>query len=392
MEGRIHFTPMQSVSLTAVLLLAFAASLGMAFNVDAVVLSFSATNFQAGLVASTELSGIAAGNLLFGRLATRLNARRVYLFGALAIAGFNFLSLFTNSVWELLALRAPAGFALGAVLSTVMATAARSATPELTFGVINSLVGVMGLTLAFVLPRALHAHLLANEVSPSFLDWNELDGLYAVYILCSLLALAFIRGTPVPKPLPPADPAAGSPSKGVGWLALLGLGVMFFGHGTLALFLVRVGREIPLEAETIGYVLMAGALVGIACPLVAGWVGSRMAPGLPIAVIVGILLVTGVSLSNVGTVPAFFIATPVFAALPTAVMPIMLGVLARFDPSGGLAASHPAFIMIAGAVAPFAGGFISDASGGFAANGWFAAACIFVGALLCRPVMSQARR
>ena len=117
-----------------------------------------------------------------------------------------------------------------------------------------------------------------------------------------------------------------------------------------------------------------------------------MAPGVPIAVIVAILLVTGVSLSNLGTVPAFFIATPVFAALPTAVMPIMLGVLARFDPSGGLAASHPAFIMIAGAVAPFAGGFISDASGGFAANGWFAAACIFVGALLCRPVMSQVRR
>ena len=160
MEGRIHFTTAQLVSLTAVLLLAFAASLGMAFNVDAVVLSFSATNFQAGLVASTELSGIAAGNLLLGRLASRLNAHRVYLLGALAIAGFNFLSLFTNSVWELLALRAPAGFALGAVLSTVMATAARSATPELTFGVINSLVGVMGLTLAFVLPRALHAHLL----------------------------------------------------------------------------------------------------------------------------------------------------------------------------------------------------------------------------------------
>ena len=392
MEGRIHFTVRQSVALTAVLLLAFAASLGMAFNVDAVVLSFSATNFQAGLVATTELSGIAAGNLLLGRLASRLNPHRVYLLGALSIAGFNLLSLFTGSVWELLALRAPAGFALGAVLSTVMATAARSATPELTFGVINSLVGVMGLALAFVLPRALHAHLLANEVSPSFLDWNELDGLYAVYILCALLALAFIRGTPVPKPLPPADPATVSPSKGVGWLALVGLGVMFFGHGTLALFLVRVGRAIPLEAEMIGYVLMTGALVGIACPLLAGWVGSRMAPGLPIAVIVAILLVTGVSLSNIGTVPAFFIATPLFAALPTAVMPIMLGVLSRFDPSGGLAASHPAFIMIAGAIAPFAGGFISDASGGFAANGWFAAVCIFVGALLCRPVMSQARR
>lgn len=392
MEGRVVFTPVQSVALTAVLLLAFAASLGMAFNVDAFVLSFQATNFQAGLVASTEMGAIAAGNLLLGRTAPRLNAHRVYLFGVLAIVLFNLLSLFTGSVWELLVLRAPAGFALGAVVATVMTTAARSATPELTFGVINSLVGVMGLALAFVLPRALHAHLLVNEVSPGFLAWNELDGLYAVYVLCSLLALAFIRSTPRLKPLPPPDPAAAAPSKGVGWLALFGLGVIFFGHGTLGLFLVRVGREIPLAGETIGYVLMTGALVGIACPLLAGYIGSRTAPGLPVAVIILILLVTGVSLSNIGTVTAFFVATPLFAALPTALMPIMLGVLSRFDPSGALAGSHPAFIMIAGAVAPFAGGAISDLSGGFAANGWFAACCFVAGFLLCRPVMARARR
>ena len=392
MQVRTAFTPAQSVALTAVLLLAFAASLGMAFNVDAIVLSFGATNFQAGLLASTEMGAIAAGNLLLGRFAPRLNAHRVYLLGTLAIVLFNGLSLLAGSVWELLALRAPAGFALGAVVSTVMATAARSATPELTFGVINSLVGVMGLALAFVLPRALHAHLLANEVSSGFLEWNELDGLYAVYVLCSLLALAFIRATPRLKPLPPPDPAAGRPSKGVGWLALLGLGVIFFGHGTLGLFLVRVGREIPLAGETIGYVLMVGALVGIACPLLAGYIGSRMAPTLPVAVIVCILLGAGLSLSNIVTAPAFFIATPLFAALPTALMPIMLGVLSRFDPSGALAGSHPAFIMIAGAIAPFAGGAISDAAGGFAANGWFAAGCFLTGFLLCRPVMARAGR
>ena len=392
MEGRIRFTSGQTVALTAVLLLAFAASLGMVFNVDAIVLSFSTTNSQAGLVASTELSAIAAGNLLFARLAARLNTHRVYLLGALAIVLFNLLSLFTGSLWELLVLRAPAGFALGAVLATVMATAARSATPELTFGVINSMVGVMGFILGFVLPRALHAHVLANELTPGLPAWNELDGLYGVYVLLSLLALAFIRFTPILKPLPPAGPAASAPAKGVGWLALLGLGVIFFGHGTLTLFLLRVGREIPLAAETIGYVLMAGALVGIVSPLIAGYVGSRMAPGWPVAVIVAILLVTGVSLSNIGTVSAFFVATPIFAALPTALMPIMLGVLSRFDPSGSLAGSHPAFIMIAGAIAPFVGGAISDATGGFAANGWFAAACILAGALLCGPVMAKASR
>ncbi len=392
MEGRIAFTPGQSVSLTAVLLLAFAASLGMAFNVDAIVLSFAATNFQAGLVASTEMGAIAAGNLLLARLAPRLHAHRVYVLGTLAIVLFNLLSLFTESVWELLVLRAPAGFALGAVVSTVMATAARSATPELTFGVINSLVGVMGLALAFLLPRALHAHVLANDLSPGFLAWNELDGLYAVYVVCSLLALAFIRGTPVLKPLPAPDPNVQPPSKGIGWLALFGIGLIFFGHGTLGLFLVRVGRAVLLEAEIIGYVMMAGAVVGILCPLLAGYIGSRTAPGLPVLVIVSILLATGLALSGADSTLVFFLATPLFAALPTALMPIMLGVLSRFDPTGALAGSHPAFVLIGGAVAPFAGGAISDAAGGFAANGWFAAGCFVVGLLLCRPVMAQARR
>lgn len=392
MEGRIAFTGAQSVALTAVLLLAFAASLGMAFNVDAIVLSFSTTNSQAGLVASAEMGAIAAGNLLLARLAPGMNPHRVYFIGTLAIIAFNLLSLFTDSVWELIVLRAPAGFALGGVVSMVMATAARSATPEVTFGIINSLVGVMGLSLAFLLPRALHAHLLANEFSPGFLAWNELDGLYAVYLICSLLALLFISRTPVPEPLPAPAPGAETPPRGIGWLALFGLGLIFFGHGTLALFLVRVGRALPLEVEVIGYVLMAGALVGIACPLIAGYIGSRTAPGLPVAVIVAILLVTGVALSGANSVPVFFVATPLFVALPTALMPIMLGVLSRFDPTGALAGSHPAFVLMGAALAPFAGGAISDAAGGFAVNGWFAAGCFVVGVLLCRPVMAQARR
>ena len=192
--------------------------------------------------------------------------------------------------------------------------------------------------------------------------------------------------------LPTPEPGAEVPSKGIGWLALFGLGLIFFGHGTLALFLVRVGRAVPLEAEVIGYVLMAGALVGIAGPLIAGYIGSRGAPELPVVVIVAILLVTGIVLSGTSSVPVFFAATPLFAALPTALMPIMLGVLSRFDPSGALAGSHPAFVLIGGALAPFAGGAISDLAGGFAANGWFAAGCFVVGVLLCRPVMAQARR
>ena len=391
MDQRIEFTPLQVVTLTAVLLLAFAASLGMPFNVDAIALSFSTTNFDAGKVASTELAAIAAGNLIFARWASRLDPHRVYLFGALAIIGFNSASLFAADVGDLLLLRAPAGFALGAVVSTVMATAARSATPELTFGIINSMVGVMGMGLALVLPRALNAHEFVNAHLPvGGMVWNELDGLFAVYVLCSLAVLPFIRHTPGQSPAS-LQQGGGAP-KGIGWLALFGLGVIFHGHGTLALFLVKIGREVPLDAAVVGYVMMAGAFIGIVAPLAAGYVGARTKPLMPLLTLTVLLAISGLALSNISGPLAFIIATPVFAVLPTAFMPIMLGVLSRLDPSGALAGSHPAFVLLGGALAPFVGGFISDAAGGFGANGGFAVLCFAIGISLCWPVLRRAPR
>ena len=391
---RIEFTSWQVVALTAVLLLAFAANIGMPYNIDAIALSFDITNTRAGLVASLEMAAIACGNLLLARLAGKLNPHRVYFLGASGIVAFNTLSLFTNNVTELLLLRVPAGFALGAVAATIMATAARSTKPEMTFGIINSMVGVLGMALGFLMPRALAMHLFANEhPALSWTHWNEMDGLFVVYILFSLGALLFIRYTPVPAPAPPtAQDQADAKPIGIGWLALFGLGVIFHGHGNLGIFLVILGREASLEVEVVGYVLMAGAGIGIGLPLLTGYIGSRIKPLAPMLVLIALMTLGALILANIDRSLAFILAAPLFAVLPMALMPIMLGVLARLDPSGALAGSHPAFVLVAGAAAPFVGGAISDASGGFAATGWFAAACFWLGFSLCWPVLRQAQR
>ena len=392
LQQRIEFTSWQVVALTAVLLLAFAANIGMPYNIDAIALSFGISNARAGLVASMEMAAIAAGNLLLARLAGRLNPHRVYFFGALGIVAFNALSMFTNNTTELLLLRVPAGFALGAVAATIMATAARSSQPEMTFGIINSMVGVLGMALGFLLPRALAMHLFANG-HPAFnwTHWNEMDGLFAVYVLFSLGALLFIRHTPAPAPAAPTGEAGGKPI-GLGWLALFGLGLIFHGHGNLALFLVVLGRQASLDVEVVGYVLMAGAGVGIGLPLLTGYIGSRIKPLAPVLALVLLITLGALVLANIDRPLAFILAAPLFAVLPMALMPIMLGVLSRLDPSGALAGSHPAFVLVAGAAAPFVGGAISDASGGFAATGWFALACFWVGFSLCLPVLRQAQR
>ena len=383
---RIDLTPLQLVSLTGVLLLAFAASLGMAFNIDAIAESFAASNTQAGLVASVEMAAIAAGNLTFARLAGRMSVRRIYLAGVLVVVSLNLISVLAPTVNTLVACRAPAGFALGAVVATVMATAGRSSKPESTFGVINSMVGAMGIFIAYALPRALTLH----EVLPGPMAFSEVDGLYLVYALCSLCALLFIRSAPNPEPQPPsASGSAERPSLLVGWLGLLGLGIVFFGHGTLALFIVKIGRAISLTPEVIGYVFMAGSLLGVFMPLLAGFLGTRYPARAPIVVILIGIVVAALALAGADTPLAFFIAAPAFAMLPIAIMPIFLGCLARLDSSGSLTGAHAAFVLIGGAIAPFAGGALSDL-GGFSVNGWFVVACVIVGAALGYPALKAA--
>ena len=82
---------------------------------------------------------------------------------------------------------------------------------------------------------------------------------------------------------------------------------------------------------------------------------------------------------------------PIFATLPTTIMPIFLGCLSRADRSGKLAASHVAFVLSGTSVAPFIGGMLID-NGGFAFAGGFAVIMIMLGALLICPMVLNADR
>ena len=272
-----------------------------------------------------------------------------------------------------------------------MFTAGHSRTPEQTFGVINSFVGVMGLLLAQILPQALMFHTLFHESA----DLSKVDGLYFVYMVFSLIALFFIRLTPVPPETIETDgekpPIAAVPFKG--WLALAGLGIIFFGHGTLAMFIVRVGLEVGLTDQTVGNVFAVASVVGIIAPLVAGYVGTRFPAMIPTIIIFVFVAVAAVLLGNADTAMEFYIFAPLFAMTPIAAMPIVLGALARIDPSGRLTGSHPAFIMLGSAAAPLTGGAVRDWAGSFAANGWFVAGCVVVGgALLASAILAADRQ
>lgn len=383
----VQFTTGQLLSLTAVLLLAFAAALGMAFNIDAIAMAYQATNAEAGLVASAEMGAIATGVLSFARFAGRWPTRRIYIVAITCILAGNIVSMFAPDLMTLLVIRIPTGLALGAVSATSMAAASKSATPEATFGVINAAVGAMGMVIAYVLPRAINWGEPLSVLSGGTFRFDQLDGLYVVYIVCGFAAYLFVRGVPSVHQ-DSSGPVVERVAPGAfGWVVLAAVGFMFFGHGSLGIFLVRAARELGLSGETIGYVFMAGAVFGIVVPLAAGYIGARMRPLLPLTVIIVVLLIACFTVATTTTPLTFYLAVPLFGALPMAFLPILLGVLSRYDQSGTLAGAHAAFVLMGGAIAPFAGGWVRDQAENYALNGYFACGCILIAFLVMLPLI-----
>ena len=372
-------------SIAFVLICCFAASLGMAFNIDGIKESFNLTNAYAGRLISLEMLSIALGNFFFARITHKTNSKTVFFIGASVIFLFNLLSILATEPFQLMFLRIPAGLALGAVAATCAGRIAKSDKPDLNFGAINSAVGFMGVFMAFALPRALK---LDFSVTSSF-DLTGIDGLYLVYSLCAFFALLVISRTPTDHLNKSQVQSNSTKSLKIGWLALFGIGVMFFGHGTVGLFIVRIGREIGLRPENIGYIFMVGSSIGIILPLIAGWIGTKVRAFYPILTLVILLAIATGGLSTSNSAWQYFLVVPIFATLPTAIMPIFLGCLSRADSSGKLAASHVAFVLSGTSVAPFVGGMLID-NGGFAFAGAFSVMMIILGALLIFPMISNA--
>ena len=66
--------------------------------------------------------------------------------------------------------------------------------------------------------------------------------LYLVYGVCALFAVLIAFRTPHNNEQKSQAMDQSAENLRVGWFALLGIGIMFFGHGSVGLFIVRIGR------------------------------------------------------------------------------------------------------------------------------------------------------
>ena len=358
-------TPKNQIGLIGILLCAFSAPLIMPLNIIAISERFiEATNGQIGTIATFETLSISIASIVLSRIVNRLDRKKIFITSAILVIFGNILTILAPSLNYVILARIISGLGSGAIVATVVATIARGSNAQMTFALLNSGVGVMGVLLPFCLPIIIAS--------------NGMNGAYSFHLFISLFIFLFISLLALSNESENKQNTISSYKGYAGWASMLGTSLIFLGHAGIFAFSAKIGATLGISVIQVGYVFMAGGLLTIFGPLLAGFIGQRFGSLVPCLILITILLVTGIILANVKSALIFFIAVPLCGMIPMILTPFFLGGMAKLDPSGSLAAAHPAFSTMGGAAGPVVMGYTIDMAG-FTSIGWVLIVMVLIG-------------
>ncbi len=358
-------TPKNQIGLIGILLCAFSAPLIMPLNIIAISQRFvEATNGQIGTIATFETLSISIASIVLSRIVNKLDRKKIFITSATLVILGNILTILAPSLNYVILARIISGLGSGAIVATVVATIARGSNAQMTFALLNSGVGVMGVLLPFCLPIIIAS--------------SGMNGAYSFHLFISLFIFLFISFLALSNDSENEQNVISSYKGYAGWASMLGTSLIFLGHAGIFAFSAKIGATLGISVIQVGYVFMAGGLLTIFGPLLAGFIGQRFGSLTPCLILITILLVTGIILANVKSALIFFIVVPLCGMIPMILTPFFLGGMAKLDPSGSLAAAHPAFSTMGGAAGPVVMGYTIDMAG-FTSIGWVLILMVLIG-------------
>lgn len=350
------------------LLSAVSATYAIPFNIGAIISSMGASYGDAGLVTTIELAGTSVASLLGASLIGRVPVKTLCILGMIMVLVGNVLSLAATELNFLMFGRAVTGIGGGLVVASIFALAARSAKPEMTFGIIGAFGGV-GLAVGSI-------------VAPMAIFWGDYHGVLYVYTGLAIFGL-LLSMTRFPKfaPKSKGESITQAQYNGfIGWGVLIGIGIIFLAFGGIQGFIERMGVGLGISSHAIGFSLLVGGLLSIVGPAAAGSIGPRFGSAKPIIIIFSLLVLFIFILATTTNAVTFLTTLPIFLVLPLIGGPLVLGALSVIDPSGKLTAIYPSFCTMGLALGPAVVGCIVD-NAGFSLLGTFAAVTISFGAV-----------
>jgi predicted MFS family arabinose efflux permease len=290
------------------------------------------TGRQAGMLASTEATGICVASLLGIAWVRRLNWRAVTLSGLCCAVVANVLATVAHGFAPMLACRGLASLGTGTVFAAATASLGEQNKPETAFGI--------GLAVQTVLATA------AMAVSAGIMDRWGVDGMFLLLAL-----LGFVVAFPVgwlharsgkSRPVGAAMPARDSSGHARIIIGLFAIGLFYAGALGFWVYLEQIGAEAGHSNALIGtilaWALAAGALGGMG-PV---WLGDRQGTAWPI--IGSTLILIGTVLMAAGhiTAPVFALTAIAFNGLWVFATAYQTALIATLDQYGGYVVLVPA--------------------------------------------------
>ncbi len=334
---------------------------------------------EAGGLVTMFLVGVLASNAVLSRRFGRLPNRTIVAAGyGIAAACFFLMTRVspaagTGIFSQLAVLHVVAGLGIGAGLSCVHGTIARSRNPHRSFAIANLGVGVFAIAF-FAATPPLMAKIGVNAV---FL------AIVGVLIAGTIAAaLAF----PEPEHAPPAAQVSSRPlpSGGIGSALVLGFAGVVLWQTAQALtnsFVERIGISDGFALTTIGAMFAINGFVALLAPALAGLTEKKLSP---VMVATGALILHGLCSLTLTRTGLFGVYTAAFMLMIFVTIfghTFVFGLFARLDPTGRMNARTPSMLMLGTAIGPFLGGTVVQAAG-FPALG-MTSATIALGGAAC---------
>ncbi len=335
---------------------------------------------QVGFVIFTRLSALALTSLALAQSIHRFDLRKLAMLGMLVIGITNLLTGLTESAVGYTLARTVLGIGEGMALTAITAVAARAEKPEKIFSLMAGTIASVGIVAYLAIPPAL-AKL----------------GLPATFTAIGVLSLA---ATPLLRHLPATSVRSTgkqqirTPWSAAGICTLAALLMLDVGANTPWYFIERIGHNIGMTLAEVGQALVFVSAIVLVAPVAAYLMGARFGHFAPLSA--GFVLLAVASLLTTHSANAFgFTAGIVLSSAVLGFCSIyLLGLAAKLDDTGSLAAAARGFIAIGNAIAPGLGAGILALGGNYRVLGWssvlLAIAAIGLVYAATRPGMGRA--
>lgn len=337
----------------AAILLAFLGTAGLFYvNIMAAIVTGLSDGLgiapsQAGLIASMNVYGAAAGAFTAVFLVRRVPWRPVAVAALLILIAIDLASIRLTTVPALVAVRFLHGMTGGLLVGVSYAVFARTASPDRVFGMLLVVqVGLGGFGLWLLPPLV-----------PRF-GIGVLFGSLAAFSTVALAMLTLLPAYPPGEGRgPPVHAAA------VGRLlarALVGIFMFQAGNMALAAFIIDVGRSAGLSQALIGPTLAISNWLGAAGSFAVALLGARYGRAGPILGAIAITVIATAAFARSDLPPLFIGANIATAILWAFGISYLLGLAAAFDKSGQAAALGGLASKLGLASGPLAAGLLLD--------------------------------